>query len=94
MVERSGMSRWSVRFWRRRRDWGSGRSSAENILRWMSGSSGCRATALLAHMPAGQVIITSAGGLPTAARPDRILRIARGTIVNDEPADTANGDPR
>ena len=53
-----------------------------------------RATALLAHMPAGQVIITSAGGLPTAARPDRILRIARGTIVNDEPADTANGDPR
>ena len=42
-----------------------------------------RATALLAHMPAGQVIITSAGGLPPAARPDRILRIAHGTVVGD-----------
>ena len=41
-----------------------------------------RATALLAHMPAGQVIITSASGLPTDARPDRILRIATGTITD------------
>ena len=39
-----------------------------------------RATALLAHMPAGQVIITSAGGLPPAAHPERILSIAHGTI--------------
>jgi DNA replication and repair protein RecF len=42
-----------------------------------------RATALLAHMPEGQVIITSASGLPTAAHPDRILRIANGTVSDE-----------
>ena len=42
-----------------------------------------RATALLAHMPAGQVIITSASGLPAAAHPDRILHIAAGTVLNE-----------
>jgi DNA replication and repair protein RecF len=44
-----------------------------------------RATALLANMPAGQVIITSASGLPDAARPERILRIAHGTVGADMP---------
>lgn len=48
-----------------------------------------RSTALLAHMPAGQVIITSAGGLPPAAHPDRILRIAHGTVVDDRAQDGA-----
>ncbi len=42
-----------------------------------------RSTALLAHMPAGQVIITSASGLPSAAHPDRILHIAAGTVLAD-----------
>ncbi|MCU1676688.1 MAG: recF, partial [Frankiales bacterium] len=39
-----------------------------------------RASALLAHLPAGQVIITSASELPTDARPQRVLRIASGTV--------------
>ena len=39
-----------------------------------------RATALLAHLPAGQVIITSAGALPVDAHPQRILRITSGTV--------------
>jgi len=43
-----------------------------------------RATALLAHVPAGQVVITSASPLPDAARPDRILRIRDGAVVADE----------
>jgi DNA replication and repair protein RecF len=43
-----------------------------------------RATALLAHMPAGQVIITSASGLPPAAHPDRILHIATGTVTSEQ----------
>ena len=39
-----------------------------------------RATALLANLPAGQVIITSAAALPPDAHPQRILRITRGTV--------------
>jgi DNA replication and repair protein RecF len=39
-----------------------------------------RATALLAHLPAGQVVITSAAELPLAARPDRVLRIRSGAV--------------
>lgn len=41
-----------------------------------------RATALLAHLPAGQVVITSASPLPPAARPDRVLEIRAGTVVS------------
>lgn len=41
-----------------------------------------RAEALLANLPAGQVVITSAGPLPPAARPDRILRIRDGELVD------------
>ncbi len=40
-----------------------------------------RATALLDHLPAGQVVITTASELPPAARADRILRIERGHVV-------------
>jgi DNA replication and repair protein RecF len=44
-----------------------------------------RATALLANMPAGQVIITSASGLPDAARPERILHISHGAVSAGTP---------
>ena len=37
--------------------------------------------ALLANLPAGQVVITSASPLPEAAHPDRVLEIAAGTVV-------------
>ncbi len=40
-----------------------------------------RATALLEHLPAGQVVITTAGGIPPAARPDRVLRIVDGAVA-------------
>ena len=39
-----------------------------------------RCEALLAHLPAGQVVITTASPLPTAARPDRVLRIEQGRV--------------
>lgn len=39
-----------------------------------------RASALLVHLPVGQVIITSASELPADARPQRILRITAGTV--------------
>jgi DNA replication and repair protein RecF len=42
-----------------------------------------RATALLSNLPAGQVVITSASPLPAAAHPERVLRIAAGTVVSD-----------
>lgn len=43
-----------------------------------------RAQALLGHLPAGQVVITTASELPPAARADRILRIEAGTVVGVE----------
>jgi DNA replication and repair protein RecF len=39
-----------------------------------------RATALLAHLPVGQVIITTASELPSEARPQRIVRVASGVV--------------
>ncbi len=42
-----------------------------------------RATALLEHLPSGQVIITSASELPAAARADRTLRISAGSVLID-----------
>ena len=39
-----------------------------------------RSDALLAHLPPGQTVLTSAAGLPPRAHPDRILRIDHGTI--------------
>lgn len=40
-----------------------------------------RATALLEHLPPGQVVITTASELPPAARADRILRVKAGEVV-------------
>lgn len=39
-----------------------------------------RATALLGSLPAGQVVITTAGVIPPAATPDRVIRIADGAV--------------
>ncbi len=49
-----------------------------------------RATALLANLPLGQVVITSASPLPAAAHPERIIRIRSGTILDDR---TSDGQP-
>jgi DNA replication and repair protein RecF len=43
-----------------------------------------RATALLGHLPPGQVVITTAAAVPPAARPERVLRVHAGAIVSDE----------
>ena len=40
-----------------------------------------RSAALLRHFPEGQVLITTAGVLPTAAHPDRIVQIHGGAVV-------------
>ena len=41
-----------------------------------------RATALLGHLPAGQVVITSALELPSAARSDNVIRVRSGQVQN------------
>lgn len=41
-----------------------------------------RATALLANLPHGQVVITTASPLPSAAHPERVLEIRDGTVVS------------
>jgi DNA replication and repair protein RecF len=41
-----------------------------------------RSTALLAHLPAGQVVITTASPLPPAASPERIIEITAGRVVS------------
>ncbi len=40
-----------------------------------------RATALLQMLPAGQIVITTAGVIPPAATPERVIRIANGAII-------------
>jgi len=40
-----------------------------------------RSDALLEHLPVGQTLLTSASGLPPKADPERVLRIAGGTIT-------------
>ena len=40
-----------------------------------------RSAALLAHLPAGQTLLTSASGLPPGAHPDLVLRVAGGSVV-------------
>jgi DNA replication and repair protein RecF len=42
-----------------------------------------RSDALLANLPAGQTLLTSASGLPPKASPDLILRIQNGEITTD-----------
>lgn len=44
-----------------------------------------RATALLHHLPPGQVVITSASPLPPEADPGRVIRIDSGTVVTSQP---------
>jgi len=39
-----------------------------------------RSDALLAHLPAGQTVLTSAAGLPPRAAPEKILRITEGAV--------------
>jgi DNA replication and repair protein RecF len=39
-----------------------------------------RSAALLANLPPGQVLLTTAGILPEGARPDVVLEIAGGTV--------------
>ncbi len=53
-----------------------------------------RATALLRHLPAGQVVLTTAASLPEAAHPDSIVRIVAGTVhaPGDDVADTVDLD--
>ena len=41
-----------------------------------------RSQALLRHLPSGQVVLTTAGVLPEAARPDAILRIEAGMVMS------------
>ncbi len=45
---------------------------------------GGRAAALLRHLPSGQVVITTAGNVPTAARSERTLRITAGAVVDED----------
>lgn len=40
-----------------------------------------RAAALLDHLPAGQIVITTAGAIPPAATPERVLRIVAGAVM-------------
>ncbi len=40
-----------------------------------------RAAALLANLPIGQVLITTASPLPSDARADRVLRVSNGTVL-------------
>jgi len=40
-----------------------------------------RSQALLEHLPAGQVVITSASALPDQAQPERVIEIVSGTVV-------------
>jgi DNA replication and repair protein RecF len=40
-----------------------------------------RSAALLRHLPAGQVVLTTAGVLPDVAHPDAILRIEAGMVL-------------
>jgi DNA replication and repair protein RecF len=43
-----------------------------------------RATALLEHLPAGQIVITTATTIPAVARVDRILRVRDGVVTRDD----------
>jgi DNA replication and repair protein RecF len=39
-----------------------------------------RSAALVAHLPAGQTVLSSASGLPPGAHPDLVLRVEAGTV--------------
>jgi DNA replication and repair protein RecF len=40
-----------------------------------------RSAALVAHLPAGQTVLSSASGLPPGAHPDLVLRVADGAVT-------------
>ena len=42
---------------------------------------GDRSAALLAHLPHGQVLLTTAGPLPEGARPERVVRVEGGRLL-------------
>jgi len=42
-----------------------------------------RATSLVEHLPAGQVVITTASELPRAAHADHVLRIVSGSVIGE-----------
>jgi DNA replication and repair protein RecF len=46
-----------------------------------------RATALLAHLPDGQIVMTTATAIPTAAQVDRILRVQDGLVTDETVTD-------
>ncbi len=48
-----------------------------------------RATALLGHLPQGQVVLTTASALPHAAHPDSIVRIVAGTVETSPSAEAS-----
>jgi DNA replication and repair protein RecF len=43
---------------------------------------GARAEALLEHLPPGQALLTTTGAVPAGARPERVLEVAGGRILN------------
>jgi DNA replication and repair protein RecF len=45
-----------------------------------------RAAALLNHLPAGQIVITTAGAVPAAAVPERVVRVHDGTLADQAAA--------
>ena len=53
-----------------------------------------RSQALVANLPSGQTVLTTAGGLPHDAHPDVVLRLQDGAVtVVDEPQDAPPGSP-
>jgi len=42
-----------------------------------------RSEALLAHLPAGQALLSTAGQIPIGAHPAAVLRVQRGTVARD-----------
>ncbi|MBA3655668.1 MAG: DNA replication and repair protein RecF, partial [Actinobacteria bacterium] len=44
-----------------------------------------RSEALLAHLPPGQALLTTAGGIPSGARPAAVFRVADGVVTAGSP---------
>ncbi len=42
-----------------------------------------RSDALLAHLPSGQTLLSTAGSLPAGAHPEQVLRVKAGTVIAD-----------
>ncbi len=42
-----------------------------------------RSAALLAHLPPGQAILTTAGALPAGTRPDKVVRVRAGRLLEE-----------